>query len=200
MKSKPRSIPRRIVTRRLVLTVPRRGDGQTVNQAVRESFRELAPWMPWAKRLPSAAETEAFCREAGRAFRQRKEFPFLIRLRATGAVIGGAGLVRADWTVPKSEVGYWLQAGYTIPVLPELSVWALTGLANPNDKDLVGTGAEAPLASVTRSRNQTSSFLVRYQNKGYTAGVEYSNFRTAYTNNPNVQKAQQFMLSGMYFF
>ena len=25
-----------------------------------------------------------------------------------------------------SEVGYWLQAGYTIPVLPELSVWALT--------------------------------------------------------------------------
>ena len=101
------------MTRRLVLTVPRRGDGQTVNQAVRESFRELAPWMPWAKRLPSAAETEAFCREAGRAFSQRKEFPFLIRLRATGAVIGGTGLVRADWTVPKSEVGYWLHTDWT---------------------------------------------------------------------------------------
>ncbi|HEX9049895.1 MAG TPA: hypothetical protein VF841_05115 [Anaeromyxobacter sp.] len=95
--------------------------------------------------------------------------------------------------VDVSEVGYWLQAGYTIPVLPELSVWALTGLANPDDADLVKAG-------LTRSRNQTSSFLVRYQNKGYTAGIEYSIFRTAYTNLPDVQKAEQFMLSGMYFF
>ncbi len=99
-----------------------------------------------------------------------------------------------------SEIGGWLQAGYAIPVMPELSFWALTGLANPNDEDIRGTGAEAPLASVTRSRNQTSSFLVRYQNKGYTAGVEYSNFRTSYSNTPNVSKAQQLMLSGMYFF
>ena len=66
-----------------------------------------------------------------------------------------------------SEVGYWLQAGYTIPTMPELSVWALTGLANPDDQDLVRVG-------LTRTRNQTSSLLVRYQNKGYTAGVEFS--------------------------
>ncbi len=95
--------------------------------------------------------------------------------------------------VDVNEVGYWLQAGYTIPVLPELSVWALTGLANPDDADLVRAG-------LTRSRNQTSSLLVRYQNKGYTAGIEYSMFRTSYTNLPEVQKAEQFMLSGMYFF
>jgi hypothetical protein len=107
-----------------------------------------------------------------------------------------------------SEVGYWLQAGYQLPVMPELSVWALTGLANPNDEDIRGTGTEAPLSAPSgaaatapwRTRNQTSSVLVRYQNKGYTAGVEWSNFRTSYSNATNVSKAQQFMLSGMYFF
>ncbi len=91
-----------------------------------------------------------------------------------------------------SEVGGWIQAGYNI--LPELSVWALTGFANPNDKDLIDDG-------LTRSRNQTSSFLVRYQNKGYTAGLEYTLYRTGYTNVADGPlKANQLMLSGMYFF
>lgn len=94
-----------------------------------------------------------------------------------------------------SEVGYWLQAGYAIPTMPELSVWALTGLANPDDADVVKAG-------LTRTRNQTSSLLVRYQNKGYTAGVEYSLFRTATTTTPagDPLKGSQLMLSGMYFF
>ena len=37
----------------------------------------------------------------------------MIRLRSTGAVIGGVGLVRADWSVPKSEIGYWLHTDCT---------------------------------------------------------------------------------------
>jgi hypothetical protein len=108
----------------------------------------------------------------------------------TQAAIAAAEL--AGRSADVSEVGGWIQAGYNI--LPELSVWALTGLANPNDEDLID-------ASLTRSRNQTSSFLVRYQNKGYTAGLEYTLYRTSYTNNPDSPlKANQLMLSGMYFF
>jgi hypothetical protein len=57
-------VPERIATERLIVRVPRAGDGAAVNAAVRASHAELAPWMPWAVTLPSVDESEAHCRRA----------------------------------------------------------------------------------------------------------------------------------------
>jgi hypothetical protein len=89
------------------------------------------------------------------------------------------------------EVGAWAQLGYNIT--PTFSAWALAGFANPDDEDLAKAG-------MTRGRNSTFSGMLRYQSKGYAAGVEYSEFRTKYTNLDDTVKANQLMLSGMYFF
>jgi hypothetical protein len=89
------------------------------------------------------------------------------------------------------EMGGWAQLGYNIT--PTVSAWALAGFANPDDKDLARAG-------MTRSRNSTFSGMLRYQSKGYAAGVEYSAFRTRYTNAKDPVEANQLMLSGMYFF
>jgi hypothetical protein len=89
------------------------------------------------------------------------------------------------------EVGAWAQLGYNIT--PTISAWALAGFANPDDQDLAKAG-------MTRGRNSTFSGMLRYQSKGYAAGVEYSEFRTKYTNLTDTVKANQLMLSGMYFF
>ncbi|MBI3850922.1 MAG: GNAT family N-acetyltransferase [Verrucomicrobia bacterium] len=105
-------IPQRLQTGRLVLVAPRRGDGQEVNQAVRESFRELHRWMPWAKQRPTMEETESFCRKAARDISARQEFSFLLRLRDGGVLVGAGGLVRGDWSVPKFEIGYWLRTKF----------------------------------------------------------------------------------------
>jgi hypothetical protein len=89
------------------------------------------------------------------------------------------------------EVGGWAQLGYNIT--PTISAWALGGFSNPDDEDLAKAG-------MTRGRNSTYSGMLRYQSKGYAAGLEYTEFRTKYTNLPDTVKANQLMLSGMYFF
>ena len=61
-------VPDRIETERLVLRVPRAGDGPILNEAIRASHVDLQPWLPWAGALPSVDESEAHCR------RQRARF------------------------------------------------------------------------------------------------------------------------------
>jgi hypothetical protein len=102
---------------------------------------------------------------------------------------------QADLTIPNrediSEIGGWAQLGYNIT--PTISAWALAGFANPDDADFAGT-------TLTRARNVNVSGMVRYMAKGYAAGVEYTMFRTSYTNLADPLEANQLMLSGMYFF
>jgi hypothetical protein len=93
--------------------------------------------------------------------------------------------------VDVNELGAWAQVGYNIT--PTISAWLLHGFANPSDEDLVD-------AAMTRARNATTSALLRYQAKGYATGVEYTMYRTKYTNLAETQEANQLMLSGMYFF
>lgn len=102
-----------------------------------------------------------------------------------------AALAAPGGPLEVSEVGGWAQVGYNFT--PTISAWALAGFANPDDEDLVA-------ATLTRGRNVTTSGMVRYQSKGYAAGVEYTMFRTSYTNLAEPLEANQLMLSGMYFF
>jgi RimJ/RimL family protein N-acetyltransferase len=36
----------------------------------------------------------------------------MILLKGTGTIIGGTGLHRIEWSVPKFEIGYWVRTGY----------------------------------------------------------------------------------------
>jgi RimJ/RimL family protein N-acetyltransferase len=108
-------VPERIATERLVVRVPRPGDGVVVNDAVRASHAELAPWMPWAVTLPSVDESEAHCRRQQAKFLLREDFAMLVFARAAdggeGELVGGTGLHRIDWAVRKFEIGYWRKTG-----------------------------------------------------------------------------------------
>jgi RimJ/RimL family protein N-acetyltransferase len=108
-------VPERIDTERLVLRAPRRGDGTIVNEAIRASHAELAPWMPWAGTLPTVDESEAHCRRQQARFLLREDFVLLIFERgvggAEGRLVGGTGLHRIDWAVRKFEIGYWRRTG-----------------------------------------------------------------------------------------
>jgi RimJ/RimL family protein N-acetyltransferase len=108
-------VPERIETERLVLRAPRAGDGQTVNDAIRVSHAELAPWMPWAGTMPSVDESEAHCRRQQARYILREDFVLLMFERATGGgegeLVGGTGLHRIDWALRKFEIGYWRRTG-----------------------------------------------------------------------------------------
>jgi RimJ/RimL family protein N-acetyltransferase len=108
-------VPERIATERLVVRVPRRGDGAVVNDAVRASHAELAPWLPWAVTLPSLDESEAHCRRQQARFLLREDFVMLVFVRdpdgREGELVGGTGLHRIDWPLRKFEIGYWRRTG-----------------------------------------------------------------------------------------
>ncbi len=103
-------VPDHLRTARLVIRAPRPGDGAVVNAAIRESMEKLRPWMPWAQREQTIEETEAYVRGAAARFLKREDLPLLLFRREDGLFVGGSGLHRIDWSVPRFEIGYWVRA------------------------------------------------------------------------------------------
>ncbi|MCB0336987.1 MAG: GNAT family N-acetyltransferase [Bdellovibrionales bacterium] len=98
---------------RLLIRAPLPGDGKVVNDAILESFEELRHWMAWAQNRPSVEDSETVVRNASADFALRKDLVFFMFLKETGQFIGGTGLHRINWAVPKFEIGYWCRTSQT---------------------------------------------------------------------------------------
>jgi len=122
-------VPDRLETQRLIIRSQMPGDGPTVNAALLDSWEALHQTMPWAKVQPSVAETEGRMRQGRASFIARTDLPMLMVLRESGAVLGGTGLHRMDWSVPRFEIGYWLGQRYWGNGYVSEAVEALTALA-----------------------------------------------------------------------
>lgn len=126
-------VPERIATGRLLLRPPRPGDGAMLNAAVRETLAELAPWMPWAQSEPSVQESERDCRRMYAKFAAREDLVYFMFERgldgAEGGFVGGTGLHRIDWSVPRFEIGYWRRKGFESRGLVVEAVIALARMA-----------------------------------------------------------------------
>lgn len=120
-------------TERLIIRAPRPGDGPTLNEAVRESLDELAVWMPWAQSPPTVEESEEVCRRSAAKFAARTDMMMFIFEKASGRFLGGTGLHRFDWSVPRFEIGYWMRTsatgkGYTKEAVNGLTTFCFTTL------------------------------------------------------------------------
>ncbi|MCB0323929.1 MAG: GNAT family N-acetyltransferase [Bdellovibrionales bacterium] len=104
-----KNLPRSFETERLLLRSPRKGDGAMINEAVRESFKAITPWLPWAKTLPTVDETEAFAVDAEEGFARAESFNILLFRKDTGRYVGNAGIPRLNWSIPSFEIGYWVR-------------------------------------------------------------------------------------------
>jgi RimJ/RimL family protein N-acetyltransferase len=107
-------LPETIATGRFVLRSPRPGDGAMLNAAVCESLEHLQPWLPWAQKAPTVEESELECRRMAANFLRREDLPmFIVEPSVDGGerLLGGTGLHRIDWTVPRFEIGYWRRRG-----------------------------------------------------------------------------------------
>lgn len=100
-------IPESFETERLLIRVPRAGDGPELNAAVLETFDELQKWMPWAKERPSVEKSEENSRRAYSQFLTREDITLRLIHKATGKILGSSGLHPRDWGIPKFEIGYW---------------------------------------------------------------------------------------------
>lgn len=104
-----REIPTSFETARLTIRCPQPGDGAEMNAAVLESLNELRPWLPWAETAPTVEESEANVRRGYARYLLREDLWLLLFLKGGHTLVGGSGLHRIDWTVPKFEIGYWVR-------------------------------------------------------------------------------------------
>lgn len=129
-------IPERLETRRLLLRPFTLADAPQLHAALAESQAELMAhlwFLPWVAEEQTLASAEARCRRAQAAFLLRTDLAYLAFDIHTQALVGSAGLHRTDWSVPKTEVGYWIRSsmtgrGYASEAVTALTHWALTGL------------------------------------------------------------------------
>lgn len=113
MKPILREFPYSFETERLTIRGPLPGDGVELHTAVTESQAELKPWLPWAVNLPDAEWYKARVREGQLEFLARKDLWLMLLLKGTHTIVGGSGLHRMNWDVPRFEIGYWVRTSYT---------------------------------------------------------------------------------------
>lgn len=105
-------IPEQFESDRLVIRAPRVRDAAELRAAIEESIDDLRPWMPWAARVPTLEEARANLRQARRKYLEHKDFRLNLFLKSTETFVGGSGIHRVDWSVPKVEIGYWVRKSY----------------------------------------------------------------------------------------
>lgn len=104
------NFPDHFETARLLIRAPRPGDGKIVNEAIQESVEHLRPWMPWVHPVPSLTDTETHSRRMAAKFILREDLGLYLFRKSDGLFVGGSGLHRIDWSVPRFEIGYWVRA------------------------------------------------------------------------------------------
>ena len=122
--------PFELVTKRLVIRSPVRDDAAQLMDAIGETIDRFKPWMPWADRVPTLEEAEENCRKAEESFMDGSDYRLHLFLKESSVFVGGSGLHRIDWLVPKVEIGYWIRAscsgkGYITEAVRKITRYAL---------------------------------------------------------------------------
>lgn len=81
-------------------------------EAVEESIRELAEWMPWAQEVPTIAGLQEVLSQGVLDFDADRNWEYAIFDAESEEVIGAVGLHRtAD--LDSLEIGYWVRSSWT---------------------------------------------------------------------------------------
>lgn len=105
-------VPYSFETERLAIRGPLPGDGPRIRAAVMESHEALKQWMPWAVTVDSEEEYEVRAREGRLRYLAHEDLWMMLLLKGTNTIVGGSGLHRINWSVPRFEIGYWVRTPY----------------------------------------------------------------------------------------
>jgi RimJ/RimL family protein N-acetyltransferase len=129
-------VPSSLETQRLMVRAFHRDDAPALYAALHESINELRAnlwFLPWVSEDPTIQSAEVRCRKAEASFLLRTDLPYLAFERVSGRLVGSVGLHRTDWSLPKTEIGYWVRTtetgkGYASECVAALTSWALESL------------------------------------------------------------------------
>ena len=123
------SVPTEFESERLIIRMPEVEDALDVWNAMRNSRASLKEWLPFAQNAPELHSTEENLRQAIADFITRKDLRLHMFLKETGEFVGSTGLHRINWSVPKFEIGYWLDTKFEGRGLMTEAVERLTNFA-----------------------------------------------------------------------
>ena len=87
-------------------------DAPAVWEAVRASWSELRPWMPWCHEQYTIEESRTWLAVQVPAFRDGSAFEFAI-VTADGGYLGGCGLDQIDTINKRANLTYWVRSAAT---------------------------------------------------------------------------------------
>lgn len=121
--------PHQFTTERLLIRMPLPGDGRVVFEGIIESINELKEWLPFAQFEQTEQGTEQNIREAHIKFLKREDLRLLIFNKETNEFIGSSGLHNPNWSIPKFEIGYWINSRFSGIGLMTEAVEGITAFA-----------------------------------------------------------------------
>lgn len=92
---------------RILFRLPEAEDAEVVNRAIVEQFPALKQWIPWARMIPSVADTEAYLKTTRAKWILREQFFWLMFAVDSKEFLGCIGVPRLRWDIGRFEVGYW---------------------------------------------------------------------------------------------
>jgi RimJ/RimL family protein N-acetyltransferase len=107
-----RNFPDRFETERLLIRCPLPGDGPELFAAVKDSYEELRPWIPWVEHHRTVEDSEESVRRGWVEYLERADLRMHLFLKGKDTLVGSSGLHRIDWSVPKFEIGYWCRTSF----------------------------------------------------------------------------------------
>jgi RimJ/RimL family protein N-acetyltransferase len=110
-KSMPPEIPysTTLADERLLLRTVTEDDITGLFEAIDESKEQLIRWMAWCTPSYERASAETHVRPQPQAWREGREYNFLILDRRTDKILGNCGLNRIDWLNLYCNLGYWVR-------------------------------------------------------------------------------------------
>jgi ribosomal-protein-serine acetyltransferase len=118
--------PSPLKTSRLIIRTPEPGDADQLNEAVLETWDQLATWMPWAINRPTLQESRETCIRMAAHAAERKDFALFGFERDTGVFLLASGTHPRNIEVPSFEIGYWCRASRQGQGLVSEAVEAIT--------------------------------------------------------------------------
>lgn len=88
-------------------------DVPLVYAGVRESIKELSPWMPWCHEEYSIADSAKFILERESEWEKGEQYDFMIYDTVDGTYLGGVGLNSVNRDNRFANLGYWVRTSRT---------------------------------------------------------------------------------------
>ncbi len=128
--------PLPILTPRLILRPPTlsTADINGYVEAIIESIKEIRPWLPWAKSIPTKFHTEEYIKACNINWKTKENnnigLPFWLIDKTDGKFLGNIVIWNISWEIPKFEFGYWLRTskngqGYITEAVNALTRYAI---------------------------------------------------------------------------